>query len=326
MATETPPGAIHQVERGWILGFDIGGTKTAVVAGTAEGTVLDRLVSASDAAGGFGPMWERMTAAADRLTAARGQPRAIGVSIGGPLDHARGIVLSPPNLPGWDRIPLGDLLGERFGVPVYVEHDAKSGLLAEWLFGAAQGCSDAIFLTLGTGLGCGVMAGGRLIRGARDAAGEVGHWRMAEGGPLAYGKAGSWEAFSSGAGLPRLAADLYPGRWPDTVTAEELVGLARSGDEAASTVVERSAAWLGRGVAQLVDLLDPQVVVLGALAWRAADLYLPTVRRIVAVEASPRDPAVRIEPAHLAERLGDVAARAAAIHHGSLGHTPTAGV
>jgi glucokinase len=263
-------------------------------------------------------MWDRMTTAADRLVAGRGRPVATGVSIGGPLDHARGIVRSPPNLPGWDGIPLGDMLSERYGVPAHVEHDAKAGLLAEWMFGAARGCTDAIFLTLGTGLGCGVISGGRLLRGARDAAGEVGHWRMAARGPRAYGKAGSWEAFTSGAGLPRLAASLYPGRWPTTVTAADLVTLARDGDVAAGRVVHRSASWLGRGIAQLVDLLDPQAVVLGALGWRAADLYLPTVRRIVSAEASPREPAVRIEPAQLGEQLGDVAALTAAIHHGGL--------
>ncbi len=315
-----PPGT------GWILGFDIGGTKTAVVAGTVDGSVLQRHVAASEAAEGFRPMWVRMTEMADDLVAGFGPPCAIGVSIGGPIDQARGIVLSPPNLPGWDHIPLGALLVERYGVEAHVEHDAKAGLLAEWWFGAARGCRDAIFLTLGTGLGCGVLADGRLVRGARDAAGEVGHWRMTFRGPKAYGKAGSWEGFASGAGLPRLASHLFPGRWPDTISAVDLVTLARGGDAVALRVVERSATWLGRGIAQLVDLLDPEVVILGALGWRAADLYLPTVVSVVGREACPREPGVRIEPAQLGERLGDVAALAAAIHHGGLRRATLGGV
>jgi glucokinase len=307
------------VEGDWILGFDIGGTKTTVVAGSAAGEVLEREVIASEAARGFDQLWARMTAVADRLVGARGQPRTIGVSIGGPLDHARGIVLSPPNLPGWDRIPLAELLAQRYGATAHVEHDAKAGLLAEWRFGAARGCSDAVFLTLGTGLGCGILSGGRLIRGATDRAGEVGHWRMAPRGPRAYGKAGSWEGFASGAGLPLLAHHLYPRRWPNSVTAADLVELARGGDDAAIRVVRRSATWLGRGVAQLVDLLDPQVVVLGALAWRAADLYLPVVRATVEAEALRGGRDCRVVTAELGERLGDVAALTAAIHHGRLG-------
>ncbi len=280
--------------------------------------MFTRTAEASEAERGFQHMWARMTETAGRLVTERGRPAAIGVSIGGPIDHSSGVVLSPPNLPGWDRVPLADLLRERFGAPVHVEHDAKAGLLAEWYFGGARCCNDAIFLTLGTGLGW-ILAGGRLLRGARDAAGEVGPWRMAARGPRAYGKSGSWEAFASGAGLPRLAGYMVPGRWPDSITAIEFVGLARAGDPSALRVVRRSAVWLGRGIAQLVDLLDPEVVVLGALAWRAADVYLPVVRRTVAAEARHRVPAVRIEPAQLGEQLGDIAALTAAIHQFGLG-------
>ena len=123
-----------------------------------------------------------------------------------------------------------------------------------------------------------------------------------------------------------LVSHLFPGRWPDTISAVDLVTLARGGDAVALRVVERSATWLGRGIAQLVDLLDPEVVILGALGWRAADLYLPTVVSVVGREACPREPGVRIEPAQLGERLGDVAALAAAIHHGGLRRATLGGV
>lgn len=306
---------------GWILGFDIGGTKTTVLAGSAEGDVFERRQLASDAETGFDRMWTHITAAADELVALRGRPTAVGVSIGGPLDHRRGIVYSPPNLPGWDGIRLKDRLSDRFGAPTFVEHDAKAGLLAEWYFGAARGLRDVVFLTLGTGLGCGLLLDGNLYRGANDSSGEIGHWRMASRGPTAYGKRGSWEAFSSGAGLPRLARHLRPARdWSGSMTAEELVAMARSGDHDAAQIIHSSAVWLGRGIAKLIDLLDPELVILGAMAVRAGDLYLPVVQRVVQRETITGPRPRRIVAAALGERIGDVAALSAAIHHSAQLH------
>ncbi len=304
----------------WILGFDIGGTKTAVLAGTAQGQVLERLAAPSNAGQGFASMWAAMVTSADALIGRRGAPTAVGVSIGGPLDAEQGIVYSPPNLPGWDAIPLKERLAERFKVPIYVEHDARAGALAEWLFGAGQGVNDLIYLTFGTGLGAGLIVDGRLVRGARGDAGEVGHWRMLRRGPQAYGKTGSWEALSSGAGLPRLARHLYPDAgWAADLSAETLIGQARGGDPRAIRVIRVSADWLGRGIAQLVDLLNPEVVVLGSLAVRAGDLFLPTVRRVVARECTERNRECRIVASELGAAAGDIAALCAAIHHGRLG-------
>ena len=265
----------------------------------------------------FESSWSAITTLADRLLDSYGPPQAISVSIGGPLDTLNGIVLSPPNLPGWEAIPLRDLCETRYGVRAYVEHDARTGVLAEWMFGAAKGCRDVVFLTFGTGLGCGLILDGRLHRGAADSAGEVGHWRMARRGPRAYGKAGSWEALASGAGLPRLARYLHPRRkWPPDLTAEMLIALARQGDLEARQIIETSAVWLGRGIALLVDLLDPEMVVLGSLAVRAGDLFLPTAIRTVRRETAPRTHGCQIVAAGLGERLGDVAALSAAIYHG----------
>jgi glucokinase len=303
----------------WVLGIDIGGTKVAVVAGSTEGRVISRRMAVSDAGTGFRPMWSRIVSLADRLISDYGRPIAIGVSVGGPVDSQRGVVHSPPNLPGWDAIPVKDLLQERFAVPAFVEHDAKAGALAEWLLGAARGCRDVVFLTFGTGLGAGMILDGRLYRGSSDQAGEVGHWRMARRGPEAYGKTGSWEAFASGGSLPRLALHLAPDHpWPKSMTGEDVVSLARTGDAVAARVVRVSATWLGRGIALLVDLLDPEIVVLGSLAVRAGDLYLPIVRRIVQRESSERTPSCRIAASELGEQLGDIAALCAAIYHGHL--------
>ena len=261
-------------------------------------------------------MWRRMTRGA-RSPPERGRPAAVGVSIGGPVDHAR-VVLSPPNLPGVGPDPARDPAhgpvrcaracrarceGRAARRVVFRGRPGRAG---RNLPHARDGSRVRSAQRRPAAAGCG-------RRRRRDRA--LGHGAR---GPRAYGKAGSLEAFASGAGLPRLAQAMYPGRWAAGQAAEDLVRLARAGDDAAVQVVRRSATWLGRGIAQLVDLLDPEVVVLGALAWRAADLYLPVVRRTVDAEALPRVPAVRIETARLGERLGDVAALVAAIHHGGL--------
>ncbi len=306
-------------ERAWILGLDIGGTKTAAVAGTVTGDTFDRIAFASRPERGFEPMWRDIVEAGKDLVARHGRPEAIGVSIGGPMDQARGVILSPPNLPGWDGIPCRSLLEKAFGVPVHVEHDAKAGALAEWLFGAARDRRNVIFLTFGTGLGAGLILDGRLYRGASDNAGDVGHWRIADDGPLVYGKRGSWEGFSSGTGLSALARERFPDRFAPSVTAQDVIERARVGDPTAQEIVEISAMYLGRGIALLVDLLNIEVVVLGSLAVRAGDLFLPTARRIVTEEAQAINAgACEIVPSALGDRIGDVAALCAAIYHSSM--------
>ena len=304
----------------WILGFDVGGTKTAAVAGTPEGEILSREAFPSRPERGFRAMWDDMVRAAERITGGRGEPISIGVSIGGPLDSERGVIYSPPNLPGWDEVPLKAMLEERFGVPAEVEHDAKACALAEWMFGAARGARNVVFLTFGTGLGAGLILDGRLYRGTTDNAGEVGHWRIAEDGPLVYGKRGSWEGYSSGTGIAALAARyLTPGRFPDDVTAADVIAAARDRNADAQEILRVSAGKLGLGIALLLDLLNPEVVVLGSLAVRAGDLILPLVEETVRREAlSHTYAACRIVPAALGDRIGDVAALCPPIYRSRL--------
>src|SRR5690606_17473890 len=141
----------------YILGLDIGGTKTAAVLATAAGRVLDRFEVATRPEEGFAASFARVRAVGEavcrRAQAAGVEISHIGVSIGGPLDVERGVIYSPPNLPGWDAVPLKELLEEHFGLPVVVEHDGMAGALAEHRFGAGRGLKHLIFLTLGTGLG-----------------------------------------------------------------------------------------------------------------------------------------------------------------------------
>lgn len=300
----------------WILTIDIGGTKVALAAGRPDGTIGRRREHATDP-DDFGTAMTRLLAAAAALIAEVGRPPAsVGVSAPGPVDHVRGVITGAPNLPGWHGEPLAARLAVGIGVPVVVEHDAKAAALAEWRFGAARGARTVVFLTMGTGLGSGLIIDGRLHRGAHDAAGEVGHWRMAMRGPHRYGKTGSWEALSCGGALPGLLRARDRDRsWPDDLGGEQVVALARAGDADARAAVRTAATYLGRGCALLIDLLDPDIIVLGSLAVRAGDLILPVARRVVARECLSSGRATPIVPAGLGAEAGDAGALAAALHH-----------
>lgn len=262
-----------------ILGIDIGGTKTALCLGNRSGEVVQRVQFPSRAERGFEAMLSDILATATEFSGYE----EIGVSIGGPLDAERGVIQSPPNLPGWVDVPLKARLEQALQKPCWVEHDAKAGALAEWLFGAGQGCRSMVFLTLGTGLGAGVIADGRLLR----CAGEVGHWRIATDGPLIYGKAGSWEGWSSG------------------------TGVAAHGD------IREGGRALGRGLALLIDLLSPERIVLGNLVRRLGPSFREPALEVAEAESlPPLFQRCQIVDAALGEGLGDVAALSAALYHG----------
>ena len=302
-----------------LLGFDIGGTKTALILGDTTGQILLREEIPTPAEEPFEPAMGQIAAAADAFLArcrmeGHAQPRAISVSVGGPLDIERGILYAPPHLAAWGEAHLKAALEQRFGLPVYVEHDGNAGALAEFRFGAGQGARNMVFLTMGTGLGAGLILNGRIYHGSSDMAGEVGHIRMADRGPTSYGKVGSWEAFSSGSGLVRLAHWMQPERWHAKLTTRELIDYAQQGEPAAVAVVTEAGRWFGHGLAILVDLLNPDVIVIGTLGVVLGDLLLEPARTVLREQALPRAlEACRVVPAQLGSRLGDIAALMAGI-------------
>lgn len=302
-----------------LLGLDIGGTKTGIILGDAKAQVYRRIEVPTPAQEPFGPAVDKIAAAADAMMVecksdGVGIPQAISVSVGGPLDIDRGVLYAPPHLAAWGEAPLKAHLEEVFDLPVYVEHDGNAGALAEFYFGAGRGTRNMVFLTMGTGLGAGLILNGRIYHGSSDMAGEVGHVRMAEDGPVQYGKSGSWEAFSSGAGLVSLAHWKQPDRWPADLTTRGVIERALNNDPDAREVVAEAGRWFGRGLAMLVDILNPDVIVVGTLGVVLGDLLLDPARAVVQEEALPRAAdACRIVPAVLGKRLGDVSALMAAI-------------
>lgn len=296
----------------YLLGFDIGGTKCAVVLGREHPrrpVILGREVFATAEHRGPARVLTALAAAAAALLARHGLApsavRAAGVSCGGPLDSRRGLVLGPPNLPGWKRVAVVRELGRRLGVPVALQNDANACALAEWRWGAARGTRNAVFLTFGTGMGAGLILDGRLYAGTNDLAGEVGHVRLRERGPVGFGKAGSFEGFCSGGGIRRADTRRRP--------AHTVFAAAQAGEPGARRVVTRTARELGRGLAVLVDVLNPEVIVIGSIFARQRGLLWPGARRELAREAIPRALRVcRVVPAQLGDSIGDYAALAVA--------------
>ncbi len=236
-------------------------------------------------------------------------------------------MLSPPNLPGWDRVDVVGPLRARFGVPVALQNDANACALAEWKWGAGRGCRNLIFLTFGTGMGAGLILDGRLYAGTNDLAGEVGHIRLEHEGPIGYGKAGSFEGFCSGGGIAnlarslaeqRLAAGVPPAYCPTPadlagITAETVGIAARQGDPTALEVYHIAGSALGRGLAVLVDILNPERIIIGSIFGRQRSLLEPPALETLRAEALPGALAVcAIVPAGLGEQVGDFASLAVA--------------
>ena len=311
----------------YILGFDIGGTKCAVIVGEAKGDslrILRRDACPTDLTISPEGMLERLCHMADGLMGDQ-RPEAIGISCGGPLNSKAGLILGPPNLTGWDHVPICEMLQKRYGLPARLHNDANACAIAEWKFGAGRGCRHMIFLTFGTGFGAGLILNGQLYSGAGDMAGEVGHIRIAETGPVGFGKAGSLEGFCSGGGIARLgvqmaeealAKGVRPAYWKNgqKISAKSIAEAAYAGDQTAIDVYRVSGRHLGRGLAMLIDAFAPERIIIGSVFARSGDLLIPEMEKAIAEEALYINAGLcEILPAALGDDLGDYAALAAAL-------------
>jgi glucokinase len=294
-------------------GVDIGGTKTAVVLSGNPPEVLHRIEFPTLPAEGPQRALDLIVLSLREAICAAGAPglKGIGVSCGGPLDPFQGIIQAPPNLWTWVDVPIKSLLEAEFAVPCGLENDANAGAVAEHRFGAGRGTSNMVFLTMGTGLGAGIITDGRLYRGATDMAGEIGHVRLTRTGPVGYHKAGSVEGWASGGGMAQLAARSRRGRTtlPESATARDIAEAARLGDDFARRLIRSTGRKLGEALAILVDILNPERIVIGGLAMRLGDALLAPARAVLQREALAQSAAAcRVVPAELGERIGDVAA------------------
>ena len=314
----------------YVVGIDIGGTKLATVVADKTGHILGKVRKPTFAEKGpeyaIRLLFDMVREVVNLAGLEQESISAIGVSCGGPLDTKTGIVYSPPNLPGWDALPLKAKLESEFQVPVTIENDANASALAEFRFGGGRGYNAVLYMTMSTGIGGGIVIDGQVYHGANDSAGEVGHQILLPNGPrCGCGKQGCLEALCSGPAIARRAQaaiqkqlegekaltamlTLADGRIED-VKSEHVLAAARTGDALALELVQETAYYMGWGIANLVNILNPDIVLLGTIAVAAGDLLLDPIRETVLKFAMTRPAeAVNIAPAQLGDALGDLAA------------------
>ncbi len=273
----------------WLLGIDVGGTKVAYAVGRPDGSVAVSRRRPIEASGDPQRDLERIARDCEallreaKLTAA--QMEAVGVSLPGPLDRGAGVVLNPPNLPGWGRVAVARTLQQSLGRPVFLENDANAAALAEWRFGAGRGFDDVVYLTMSTGVGGGLILGGRLHRGIFSSAGEIGHTPVEwEGERCACGLRGCLEAYVGGAAWARRLQAQAPPDWcpaepRESLSPKHVVAAAHAGDGFALAELDRYNRYLARGIVQVTFTVAPQLIVLGTIPTAAGEeLCLGPVR------------------------------------------------
>ena len=308
-----------------LVGIDIGGTKLAVVIANSDGRILNKIRQPTKSYKGFEYAIRLIFDMIDQLLhleqLTRDQVLSIGISCGGPLDTQTGVVYSPPNLPDWEAIPLADIVESEFKIRPVIENDANAGALAEWRFGAGRGYNHVVFMTMSTGIGAGIVVDGRILHGASDCAGEVGHQVLIANGPVCgCGNRGCLEAICSGPAIAKRAQekvrknphtkilDLVDGNIA-MIRSEEVLEAAKSADPLALDLIKEVSFYMGWGIANLVNIVNPDIVLVGTIAVAAGDLLLEPIRRTV-LEMSMQRPGgiVKIMPAQLGQQIGDLAA------------------
>jgi glucokinase len=314
------------VSRRLAAGVDLGGTKIHTVIATEAGEVLGEDRRPTEAMrGGPGDVIDRIVASVHQALGQAGvspeESAGLGISTPGPCDPRRGIVTDAPNLPGWHNIPLARLLSDALGAPTVLENDANAAAYGELRFGAGRGCRHLVYVTLGTGIGGGIIIDGKIYEGASGAAGEVGHMIVKEDGPPCNcGNRGCVEALSSGPAIERDArAEMEAGRSPmlarltdgAPLTAELVYQAARRGDEASREVIQRAGHYLGLGLIGLLHCFNPEALILGGGLTNMGDVYLEpaiALARKGAFAQVAED--VTIVTAKLGERAGALGAAA----------------
>ena len=298
------------------IGVDVGGTKCLAVAVDDGNAVVEELrvptPNGPDAV---------VDAIAEAVCALTSPVDSIGVGIAGLVDRT-GTLRVSPNLPGLIDLRLGARLAERLGTAVSVDNDATCAAWGEHEAGVARGTSHAVLVTLGTGIGAGIVVDGRIERGVNGFAGEPGHMIVDPDGPRCpCGRRGCWERYASGSGLGRLARDAamagrldgvveLAGGDAEAVRGEHVTAAARSGDSEAIEVMDDFGWWVALGIANLVNILDPEMVVIGGGLVEAGELLLKPVRAAYQelVMSADHRPPVAIVPAQLGEHAGAIGA------------------
>jgi glucokinase len=312
------------------LGIDLGGTK--IFAGLVErdGRIVAKEYRKTEAREGPEAVFDRLTDVATQLLTAEGIDRqrvtAIGVAAPGPIDTMGGLVTAPPNLPGWHDVPLAEVIEKRLSLPTFLENDGNAAALAEYRFGAGRGCEHMVYVTASTGIGGGFILDGQPYRGTSGAAAEVGHMTLLPNGPLCgCGNRGCLEALASGTaiareacervarGVPTLIAELAEGDLSN-ISAKLVAQAADEGDIEAQLILDEAMGYFGIGMANLVNLLNPRIIVIGGGLTNMGERLFDPVRRTIDRRAFRTSAhAVEVRAAQLGHDVGLLGAAAVAM-------------
>ena len=284
-----------------ILGVDLGGSKilTAVIAG--QGKMLSRDHSVTPAREGYEVVIQYIVESAHRALKQANVDisalTAIGIGAPGISNPETGILFTSPNLPGWQDVPLKDIMQERLGKKTFLINDANAAALGEFYFGAARGVRNFIYVTLSTGIGGGIIVDGKLYSGAIGAAGEVGHMTIDDDGPVCNcGNRGCWETLASGTALAREARHRikegvttsileYAGGDVEKVTAQVIHSAAQQGDSMARELIARTGYYVGVGLANLINIFNPELIVIGGGLSDIGDMLLEPAFKVAGERA-----------------------------------------
>lgn len=298
-----------------VLAVDLGGTQLRAAVVDAEGQLLARARADTLAHEGAEAVIARLkqTAHAALAQSPRQDIRAVGLSGPGPISPQTGVIYTAPNMPGWQDVPIADILAREFGAPCYAGNDGNLAALGEWRYGAGRGCRHLIYMTISTGIGGGIISNGMLIEGKSGLAAEVGHMILEPNGPLCgCGSHGCLESLASGTSIARIAEEqLAQGEASvlqaqrGHVTAKLVAEAAAQGDAFAADVFQRAATYIGLGIASFINLFDPEIFILGGSVTNAGDLLFGPVRAVALSRSMPmlrQD--VRIVQAELRDNVG----------------------
>ena len=315
-----------------VLAIDLGGTKVIAAVISDKGEVMAREYYLTLADEGPRAVINRMLSAIDHLLSAQdmslSQLHSISVSAAGAIDMKRGLVTLSPNLPGWCNIPLRDIIKEKYKVNTFLLNDASAAALGEHRFGAGRGVKTLIYLTVSTGIGGGVIIDDKLYCGPSGSAGEIGHMTIDVNGPRCNcGNIGCWETLASGTAVAQEAIrrvscgerssliEIVEGK-TENITAETVEIAARDGDSLALDVIAKAATYLGVGMVNLVNIFNPEMIIVGGGMAKMGDLLLAPARQVVQERAFQLPAqAVRIVPAQLGDDAGVLGAATFAFQH-----------
>jgi glucokinase len=315
-----------------LVGVDLGGTKICVVISDYSGNILAKkkflTPSASAQEVVIQSIYKGIEEVRQQADIPWEQINEIGLSCPGPVDTEKGILYSVTNIPRWDEVPLKEIFEQKYKKTVWIENDANAGALAEMSFGAGQNYSSFVYLTMSTGIGGGIIINGELVRGAHYSAGEVGHIVLVHGGPICEcGAQGCFEALCSGLAIARRMREIAEKNkdaiwWqkaegnPDNFTPFILLESAREKDSLSLKLVDEIGYYIGLGCAQIANILDPEVIILGTLAVHFGDLLLaPTKKSFSKHLFYPKEKPPHLVPAMLGEKLAEMAAVSVVLKH-----------